>query len=105
MQWDLGLQGLGTLLVLAVVFGAVAQLIFWHRATWRVGLIATVAFFVAGIFISEVMFGWATEEDLQPNIDGLSLDEVGLIGYFIGVPLVLVLRFVTRGRMGRQIAP
>jgi hypothetical protein len=34
------------------------------------------------MFISEVWFGWATQEELQPNIDGRSFAEVLLIGLF-----------------------
>ena len=45
-------------------------------------LIAAGTFFIAGLLISEVWFGSATEEELQPNIDGLSRDEALLA--FIG---------------------
>lgn len=95
MQWDLGLQGLGVLLLLSLGFGAFTQVVFLGRATWWVSLVATAAFFVGGLLISEVWFGWATAADLQPNIDGLSFDEV-LIGYAIGVPVVLLVRYLTR---------
>jgi Na+/proline symporter len=101
MQWDLGLQALGTLLLMSLVFGAFAQLVFWRRAGWWVGVAATGVSFLVGIFISEVWFGWATEQDLQPNIDGLSFDEV-LIGYLLGGVVVLVLRFVLRGQARGQ---
>jgi hypothetical protein len=40
----------------------------------------------------------ATEEDLQPNIDGLSFDEVLLIGLVPGIASVLVTRYVTPRR-------
>lgn len=104
MQWNLGLQALGTLLLMSLAFGAFAQLVFWRRATWWIGVVAAAASFAAGIFISEVWFGWATEEDLQPNIDGLSFDEV-LLGYlFVGVPLVLVLRYLSGRRANRFAA-
>ncbi len=99
MQWDLGLQGLATLLGMSLAFGVFAQLLFWNRATWWVGPLAAVGFFVLGIFISEVMFGWATAEDLQPNIEGLSFDEVLLGGYGVGIPVMLVLRYLARGWM------
>jgi hypothetical protein len=50
------------------------------------------------------VFGWATEADLQPNIDGLSFDEV-LLGLFIAVPAVLVARFlVGRSRPRRPMS-
>ena len=39
------------------------------------------------------MFGWATEDDLQPNIDGLSLDEV-LFALIPGMVAVLTTWYV-----------
>ena len=101
MDWDLGLQGIAVLIGLSVGFGFIAQLLFWDRSTWWVGLLAAAVYFVAGLLISEVWFGWATAEDLQPNINGLSFDEVLLIGYSIGIPVLLVAKFVTR-RVGHQ---
>lgn len=93
MQWDLGLQGIGVLIALSLGFGIFTQLVFWRSARW-VGLIASVVAFVVGVAISEVWFGWATAEELQPNIDGLSFDEV-LIGFLIGIPAVLVAKYLT----------
>jgi hypothetical protein len=98
MTWDLGLQGVGTLALMSLAFGAFAQLLFWRRSMWWVGIAGAIAFFLVGAFISEVWFGWATEKDLQPNIDGLSLDETAL-GYVLLVPIVLVIRYLVRGRM------
>lgn len=97
MQWDLGLQGLAVLAVMSLGFGLFTQLLFFSRPMWWMGLLATAAFFIGGLFISEVWFGWATGAELQPNIDGLSFDEV-LLGYAIGVPIVLVARYLTRRR-------
>lgn len=72
------------------------------KATTRwLGAIAAAAFFISGLFTSEVWFGWATEEDLQPNIDGLSFDEVLLVGLLTGVVSVLATWYVTR-RSGRH---
>lgn len=62
------------------------------------GLIAAGTFFVAGLLTSEAWFGWATEEDLQPNIDGLSFDETLLFGLLAGVASVFVTRYVTQHR-------
>jgi hypothetical protein len=59
-------------------------------------LIGAAGFFALGIVISEVFFGWATEADLQPNIDGLSRDEV-----LLAVPLGLVALLFAR-RWGHQ---
>jgi Na+/proline symporter len=98
MEWDLGLTGLGVLALLAIGFGVVAQLLFWGRGWW-IGAAAAVASFVAGILISEVWFGWATADELQPNIDGLSFDEV-LLGFLVGVPVLVVVRVLARRRVG-----
>ena len=98
MQWDLGFQGVGMLFVMSIVFGAMAQAAFLSRATWWVGLAAAATFFVAGILVSEGMFGWATATELQPNVDGLSFDEV-LMLYAIGIPIVLVARYLARDWM------
>lgn len=96
MQWDLGLQGLGLLMVMSLGFGVVANLVVGRVTTRWLWLIAAVTYFVSGLFISEVWFGWATEAELQPNIDGLSFDEVLLIGLVPGILVVLVAWYVTR---------
>jgi hypothetical protein len=98
MQWDLGIAGLGLLLAMSLVFGLLAQLAFGRAQAARrwVGAIAAAAFFVCGLMASEVWFGWATEEELQPNIDGLSFDEALLFGLLGGVASVLVTRYLIR---------
>ena len=101
MQWDLGLQGLGLLVLMSLGFGVISQLIGGKTITRWLWLIATAAYFLAGLFISEVCFGWATEKDLQPNIDGLSFDEV-LIGLVPGILAVLAARKVSRSRRSHQ---
>ena len=46
--------------------------------------------------ISEGLFGWATAEELQSNIDGLSFDEV-VVTFRAGLVVVLAARaFVWR---------
>lgn len=95
MQWDLGLQGLGLLIGMSLGFGVIAQVIVRTATRW-LWLIAAAGFFVGALYTSEVWFGWATEEELQPNIDGLSFDEVLLIGLISGIVTVLVTRYVTR---------
>ena len=97
MQLDLGVEGLALLVVMSLAFGAFTQLVFLGRGVWWVGIVATVAAFAMGLFVSEVWFGWATAEELQPNIGGLSFDEV-LVTYLIGGVIVLVTRFMTRDR-------
>ena len=101
MQWDLGLQGLGLLIAMSLGFGVVAQLVVGRAVTRWLWLIAAVGYFVVGLFISEVWFGWATQEELQPNIDGLSFDEV-LLGLVPGIATVLVIRHVTRRNRRRS---
>jgi hypothetical protein len=98
MQWDLGLQGLGVLFLMSLGFGIIAQLVVGRTTTRWLWTIASAAYFVGGLFISEVWFGWATATDLQPNIDGLSFDEVLLIGLVPGMLSVLITRYVTRRR-------
>ena len=48
-----------------------------------------------------VVWGTATEDELQPIIDGWALDELALGGLLVGVPVVLVTWFVTRHRRGQ----
>ncbi|CAN7336565.1 hypothetical protein LJR078_001941 [Arthrobacter sp. LjRoot78] len=98
MQWDLGLQGLALLLALSLGFGVVAGLAVGRGAAHRLWTmaIAVVACFGIGLFTSEVWFGWATEEELQPNIDGLSFDEVLLSGAVTTVLVVLSARLLPR---------
>ena len=55
-----------------------------------------VACFAVGLFTSEVWFGWADEEELQPNYDGLSFDEALLSGVVTTALVVLVARRLAR---------
>lgn len=94
MEWDLGVRGVGLLAAMALGFGAAAQLLLWRstpRWLWAAG---GATFFVLGLLISEWWFGGATEEDLQPNVDGLSFDEV-LIGLLPSLGVVLLIRYLT----------
>jgi hypothetical protein len=96
VEWDLGLWGVGVLALMSLAFGAFTQIVFWGTAPRWLWLAATAVSFVVGLIVSEVWFGWATEAELQPNIDGLSFDEV-LLGYLIAGLVVLVARaFVWR---------
>jgi len=97
MQWDLTAEGLAMLVVMSLLFGVVVQVVFLRRGVWWIGLVTGAASFVVGLFISEVWFGWATEAELQPNIGGLSFDEV-LIGYLLMGVVVLMARYLTRSR-------
>lgn len=95
MQWDLGPQGIGVLAGMALVFGVIAHLVAGRSTRWM-WAIASATYFVAGLFISEVMFGWATEAELQPNVDGLSFDEVLLIGLVPGIIAVILTRYAAK---------
>jgi len=101
MEWDLGLQGLGLLILMSLGFGVIAQLVMGRTTTRWLWAIAAAAYFVGGLLTSELWFGWATEADLQPNIDGLSFDEVLLFSLIPGILSVVVTRYVTR-RAQRQ---
>ena len=97
MNYDLGLQGLALLIIPALIFGLVAQLIVWRSATHWMWLIGAVAWFVGGLFASEVLFGTeTTEENLQPLIDGLLWDEALIGGFVTGIAAVVVAWFATR---------
>jgi hypothetical protein len=95
MDWDLGSFGLLLLLGMSLGLGRIAQLVAGQQTTRWLWLVVTAVYFVSGLFISEIWFGWATEEELQPNIDGLSFDEV-LLGVIAAIATVLILRHMTR---------
>lgn len=104
MQWDLGVQGITLLAAMSFTAGIVAQLIMWRVTTHRLWIIVAAVYFLTGLLTSEVLFGWATEEDLQPNIDGLSFDEVLLTG-LISVLVVMLAAWIearhsTRSKAG-----
>jgi hypothetical protein len=79
-------------------FGLLAGLVVGRGVAHRLTAVAltTVACFVVGLFTSEVLFGWATEEELQPNVDGLSRDEVLLSSVLTTAVVVLVMRHLAR---------
>ena len=94
MEWDLGLKGLATLLGMALAFGLLAQLFAGKGTTKYLWLIGSGVYFVSGLLISEAWFGWATEEELQPNIDGLSFDET-LLALVPAIAAVIITRRMT----------
>jgi hypothetical protein len=104
MEWDLGLTGTGLLLAMAVGFGLLAQLVAGRNVTRWMWLIGAGAFFVLGLLISEAWFGWATEDDLQPNYDGLSFDET-LLAIFPSIAIVVAARHMIRRRSASSPAP
>jgi hypothetical protein len=94
VQWDLGVEGLLVLAAMSIGFGLLAALFVPGDVVRRLQALAidAVACFGVGLFTSEVWFGWATEEDLQPNVDGLSSDEALLAAAVTTLLVVLVLR-------------
>ena len=104
MEWDLGGQGLALLAAISLGFGAVAALAVGGGMSGRLraAAITTVACFGVGLVTSEVLFGWATQEELQPNVDGLSRDEVLLSGVLTTAVVVLVVRLRRRRSWPRK---
>lgn len=107
MQFDLGLQGLGILLGISLIFGVAAQVLLGSRAhTHWLWLIGTAGWFIGGLFFSEVLFATMTEGEIQPIVDGLAFDEAllgGLIGGLLAV--VVTLLVATRGPTHRPLSP
>jgi hypothetical protein len=103
MDWDLGSNGLLYLGAMSLGFGLLAQLLSVRTVPkWLWALVSAICFGI-GILVSEFWFGWATEEDLQPNIDGLSRDEVLLVGLVPVAAALVVTRWMAR-RHARQSA-
>jgi hypothetical protein len=105
MRWDLGVQGAGLLVAMSIGLAVVAGLLVdgdWPRRL-KVAATDAVACVAVGALTSEWLFGWATEEELQPNVDGLSRDEVLLSGILTTVAVVVVARVLANraGASGR----
>ena len=103
MQYDLGLSGLGILVALALGFGVIAHLIAGRHTTWM-WAVGALAAFLGGLYFSEVLFATYTEDEIQPIIDGLALDESMLGGLLVGSAAVLVTWFLTQRRTHGPIA-
>jgi hypothetical protein len=97
MEYDLGLQALAILTGLSLLFGLIAHAILGRGTRWM-WLVGAIGYFVGGLIASEVFFTWATVEELQPQIDGLSFDEALLGGLVVGIPVVLAGWYVSRRR-------
>jgi hypothetical protein len=104
MQWDLGWQGVGLLIVMSLGFSLIARALAGRGMNRRLWPVAAVVYLVAGVFTSEVWFGWATEEELQPNIDGVSFDEVLLMYVVLTIVTIVIARYVRRRQRGRAVA-
>jgi hypothetical protein len=96
MRWDLGIAGVMLLAAMAATFGLLAQLVAGRHVTKWMWLIGASSYFVFGLLISEWWFGWATEEELQPNYDGLSFDEVLLLTLWPSIVVIAIVRRVLR---------
>jgi hypothetical protein len=94
VQFDLGLQGLGLLIVFSLIFGVIAGIVVRGGTRWM-WLIAATGWFIGGLFASEVVWGDLTADEIQPIIDGLALDESLLGGLIVGLAVVIVTRLLT----------
>lgn len=104
MNVDLGPQGLALLILSGIAFGIVAQVLVWRSATHWTWLVGAGAWIIGGLFMSEVVFGAeTTEENLQPLIDGLLLDEALLGGLVAGLLAVIATWLLTRDRPARLV--
>lgn len=98
MTVEIGLTGLGLLALMSLLFGVAVQLILWKSAPRWLWLVGSVAWFAGGFVFSEGLFGTKTEEEIQPIIDGLALDESALGGFLVGLPIVVVAWLLARRR-------
>jgi hypothetical protein len=101
MRYDLGLDGLGLLVLMSLLFGAVAHLILGRGTVWM-WLVGALAFASGALIASEICVGDLTEQDIQPILGGLAFDEALLGGLVVGIPVVLVAWFLTRLRHPRH---
>ena len=97
MNVDLGVQGWALLIIPGLVFGAIAQALFWKAGPRWLWLVGAVAWIVGGFVASEVIFGSeTTEENLQPLINGLLWDEAMIGGLLVGLVTVFATVFLFR---------
>jgi hypothetical protein len=92
------------LAAMSLGFGLLAQLFAGRGTTRCMWLIGASTFFVVGLLISEVWFGWATEADLQPNIDGL-LRERGATRDIPSIAIVVLTRHMVKRRSSMPTGP
>lgn len=104
MQYDLGSTAQIIVILFAIGFGAVVQLIVGNRATRWLWLTAAVGWLVGAVFMSEVLFATATVDEIQPIIDGLAFDEALLGGLLGGVAAVLLTWAAARALQPRAAA-
>jgi hypothetical protein len=98
---EIGVAGLGLLASISVIFGLAAQVVLGLQTRW-LWLVGAIAWFVGGFVASEVIWGTMTVEEIQPIIDGLALDESLLGGVVLGIPAVLIARYLSPDRRIRR---
>ena len=103
MQFDLGSTAQVIVIFFAIGFGAVAQLVMGARATNWLWLTGALGWLVGALFMSEVLFATATEDEIQPIIDGLAFDEA-LLGGLIGGLAAIVLTWIAARLLKRAPA-
>ena len=96
MRFEIGLVGVGLLIVLSLAFGAIAHMAASGTASRWMWLTGAAGWFVGGLVASEVLFGTSTENDIQPIIDGLAFDEALLGGLVLGLAVVAATWLATR---------
>jgi hypothetical protein len=99
VTYDLENYGLIILLGFSFGFGAIAQLIVGKAGSRWLWLFGAAGWFVGGLFASEVLFGTATEDEIQPIIYGLAFDEALLGGLLGGIAVVLVVWLLMRSQV------
>jgi uncharacterized membrane protein YeaQ/YmgE (transglycosylase-associated protein family) len=97
----LGLGGWVALIVGAVIFGAVAQVIGEPRTGYE-WVVVAIAAGVGALFASEMIVAWRT---FEPVWDGLALVPALIGGLVVGVVIEVATRYLTGGTYsGRQMA-
>jgi hypothetical protein len=98
VHYDLGIAGLGLLVISALGFGLLMQLL--GRAGTRIDwVLSGIGWFVGGLVASEMVAADAAPEDL---VGGLALNAAIIGGGVVGVPVALALRLLADRRATRQ---
>jgi hypothetical protein len=88
VHYDLGIVGLGLLILFSLGFGLLVQFV-GTPGTSRDWLAGGLGFLIGGLVAGEMVFGAQVG---RPVIDGLSFDATLIGGGVVGVPVALVLR-------------
>jgi hypothetical protein len=103
VNYDLGLTGLGMLVVVSGAFGGLVHLVGVGRP-WG-GIVSAAGWFVGGLVASEVVWGAMTVDEIQPMVDGLAFDESLFGGLLVGLPVALVAWLLTRRDTHQESSP